>query len=494
MPSKAKAIMMQGTMSNAGKSFIAAALCRIFMQDGYSCAPFKSQNMALNSYVTDEGLEIGRAQAMQAEAAGIKPSVYMNPILLKPNTDTGSQVIVMGKARGDMKAADYFRYKKKLIPDIMNAYNALAEKHDIIVIEGAGSPCELNLKSDDIVNMGMAKLADAPVLLVGDIDRGGIFPQLLGTVSLLEEDERERVKGLVVNRFRGDINVFRSGTDILTEKSGIPVAGVVPFINCDIEEEDSLSDKLQKKSGNGIIDIAVIHLPKISNYTDFDVFSQYDGVSVRYVSAPESLGNPDIVFIPGTKSTSADMKWLRDSGMETVIKSCAERNIPLFGICGGYQILGEEISEETADGDLQHINGMGLLSCRTNISAEKKLCHTSGHFADIEGILSPLSGAEFKGYEIHMGETENNDKKLLTTGGAYRGNVYGSYIHGIFDSPDASERLVRLLFERRGLSFRGTACDRKAYKESQFDLLADAVRKSLDMELIYRILGMEKKL
>lgn len=273
--------MLQGTMSNVGKSFLTAALCRIFRQDGYSVAPFKSQNMALNSFITPDGAEIGRAQALQAEAAGISPSALMNPILLKPTTDVGSQVIVNGKVRGNMRAADYFRCKKELIPDIMTAYKTLSSQHDIIVIEGAGSPVELNLKADDIVNMGLAELVKSPVLLVGDIDRGGVFAQLIGTLELLEKEELSKVKGLVVNKFRGDISLFKDGISILEERSGKTVAGVIPYISCDIEDEDSLSEKLDTKSADGVIDIAVIRLPKISNFSDLDVFSQYDGVSIR---------------------------------------------------------------------------------------------------------------------------------------------------------------------------------------------------------------------
>ena len=302
----AKAIMLQGTMSNAGKSFLCAALCRIFKQDGYSAAPFKSQNMALNSYITRNGLEIGRAQAMQAEAAGIEPSVLMNPILLKPTTDMGSQVIINGEVRGNMRAADYFKYKKTLIPEIEAAYRQLAKQYDIIVIEGAGSPVELNLKSDDIVNMGMAKIADASVFLVGDIDRGGVFAQLLGTLSLLEQDERERVKGLIVNKFRGDISLFADGVKILEEKGKKPVVGVVPYLHCDIEDEDSLSDKLLNKTADEI-DIAVIRLPRISNFTDFDVFGQFKNVSVRYIEKCSEFGDPDMIIIPGSKSVISDM-------------------------------------------------------------------------------------------------------------------------------------------------------------------------------------------
>ena len=311
----AKVIMIQGTMSNVGKSLLTAALCRIFRQDGYACAPFKAQNMALNSFITKDGLELGRAQAMQAQAAGIEPSALMNPILLKPTTDVGSQVIVNGKVRGNFRAAEYFKYKKELIPDILAAYHTLAKEHDIIVIEGAGSPVELNLKTDDIVNMGMAKLVNAPVLLAGDIDRGGIFPQLLGTLSLLEPEELQRVKGLIVNKFRGDRALFQSGVDLLEAKGKKPVVGVVPYVDCDIDDEDSLSDKLQKNGGTAILDIAVIRLPRISNFTDFDSFSQYPDVSVRYVTKPEQLGFPDLILLPGTKSTISDLQWLRNTGL-----------------------------------------------------------------------------------------------------------------------------------------------------------------------------------
>lgn len=484
----AKPIMIQGTMSNAGKSFFVAALCRIFMQDGYSCAPFKSQNMALNSYVTADNLEIGRAQAMQAEAAGIEPSVLMNPILLKPTTDIGSQVIVNGEVRGNMKAMDYFRRKKELIPDIMNAYNTLSAGHDIIVIEGAGSPAELNLKSDDIVNMGMAKLAKAPVLLLGDIDRGGIFPQLLGTLMLLEENERDMIKGLVVNKFRGDKSIFQSGVDILEQRGEKPVVGVVPYIHCDIDDEDSLSEKLERKSPGKIIDIAVIRLPRISNFTDFDVFAQYEGVSVRYVTKASLLEAPDMIIIPGTKSTVSDMKWLRETGIETAVKKCVSRGTPLFGICGGYQILGEKISDPNGSEGGGSIDGMGLLKCRTVFSPEKKRCQTEGVFSGTGGVFSCLSGKKFSGYEIHMGETASESPSLLSCGGTFSGNVYGCYIHGIFDSEDVSGSIVKVLYERKGLTYTGEKYDRRSYKERQYNILADEVRQNIDMELVYKIL------
>ncbi|MDE7137331.1 MAG: cobyric acid synthase, partial [Ruminococcus sp.] len=400
----AKSIMIQGTMSNVGKSFFTAALCRIFRQDGYSCVPFKSQNMALNSYITKDGSEIGRAQAMQAESAGVEPSPLMNPILLKPTTDVGSQIIVNGRPVGNMSAREYFRRKKEFIPDIMKAYSELSAQNDIIVIEGAGSPVELNLKNDDIVNMGMAKLAKSPVLLVGDIDRGGIFAQLIGTLNLLEPDERDLVKGLVVNKFRGDKTLFNSGANILRQRGNKTVLGVVPYVHCDIEDEDSLSDKLENRS-DGIIDIAVIRLPRIANFTDFDVFSQYDCVSVRYVKKYTELENADMIIIPGTKSTISDMKWLRESGIETMIKKRVNNGVPVFAICGGYQMLGRKISDplETENGG--SIDGMNLLECETTFVGEKNQFQTSGKFLDIEGFFSCLSGAEFSGYEIHMGVT-----------------------------------------------------------------------------------------
>ena len=291
-------------------------------------APFKSQNMALNSFITAEGLEMGRAQVMQAEAAGIEPSVLMNPILLKPTNDVGSQVIVNGEVLGTMSARDYFRYKKKLVPDIMKAYDTLAEQNDIIVIEGAGSPAEINLKTEDIVNMGMAKMAKAPVLLVGDIDRGGVFAQLYGTVELLEEDEKDMVKGLIINKFRGDKTILDPGVAMLEEKCKIPVVGVAPYLDIQVEDEDSLTERFDRHQEIGVIDMAVIRVPRISNFTDFNPLESIPGVSLRYVKHPSELGNPDVIFLPGTKNTMEDLHWLRESGMETLIlKAASKRNL-----------------------------------------------------------------------------------------------------------------------------------------------------------------------
>ena len=326
--SRAKCIMVQGTMSGAGKSLLCAALCRIFAQDGLRAVPFKSQNMALNSFVTKDGLEMGRAQVVQAQAAGVEPDVRMNPILLKPSSDVGSQVIVNGEVRGQMAAAEYFRTKKKLVPDIMAAYDSLAEEADVIVIEGAGSPAEINLKSEDIVNMGLAEMVDAPVLLVGDIDRGGVFAQLYGTVELLEEKERARIKGLVINKFRGDVEILRPGLAMLEEKTHLPVVGVVPYLKVDIEDEDSLSQRLESRGGKKPLDAAILRLPHLSNFTDFMPLEQHPLLGVRYVANAHELGTPDLILLPGTKNTVDDLLWLRQCGLEAALLRLAGKGTP----------------------------------------------------------------------------------------------------------------------------------------------------------------------
>ena len=475
----AKPIMLQGTMSNVGKSFLTAALCRIFRQDGYSPAPFKSQNMALNSFITADGLEIGRAQAMQAQAAGLKPSVWMNPILLKPTTDVGSQVIVNGKVWRNMSAKEYFSQKTALFPEIDTAYHNLASRHDRIVIEGAGSPVELNLKSDDIVNMGLARRLHAPVLLIGDIDRGGIFAQLLGTLDLLEPEERVLVKGLIVNRFRGDVRLFSDGISILEQRSGLPVIGVVPYLSVDLEDEDSLSEKLHRTSRTALLDIAVIRLPRISNFTDFDAFAQYADISVRYVSDTASLGTPDLLILPGTKATISDLRWLRESGLETAILRM--KDTPVIGICGGFQMLCEAVSDPVQAEGGGEIRGLGLLPGKTVFINEKHQTQTNGNLPEIRsGFWSCLSGAEYEGYEVHMGRTPGTVLNVS-------GNAAGTYVHGIFDKASVSAALVQALLERRGIHRNETGTDMTDYREQQFDLLADAVRKSLDIAKIYRI-------
>lgn len=526
----AKIIMVQGTMSNAGKSLIVAGLCRIFAQDGYRVAPFKSQNMALNSYITEEGLEMGRAQVMQAEAAGIKPLVCMNPILLKPTNQIGSQVIVNGEVLGNMSAKDYFRYKKSLIPEIKKAFQTLEKQADIIVIEGAGSPAEINLRENDIVNMGLAELLDAPVILVGDIDRGGVFAQLLGTISLLTKAERARVGGLVINKFRGDKSILDPGIVMLEEKGKIPVVGVVPYMQIAVEDEDSLStcfDNKQKK----LIDLAVIHYPRISNFTDLSVFEQMDAVSIRYVKTAEELSGTDMIVLPGSKNTMADLKWMRQSGLEAAVKKAADSGTPVFGICGGYQMLGDAIADPYQVEEGGSIRGMELLPILTELLPQKTRTQVRGHFMEMSGILEELSGMEVSGYEIHMGHTVCTEKGLSVCelremqhsaedelqsreeweydrnslpekydglgrrdasgkmDGFCRENVYGTYVHGIFDAGRIAETIVQLLARKKGVTVDTSGVmDYRAFKETQYDLLAENLRKSLDMEKIYGML------
>ena len=446
----AKNIMIQGTMSNAGKSLLCAGLCRILKQDGYRVAPFKSQNMALNSFITKDGGEMGRAQVVQAEAAGIEPDVRMNPILLKPTTDVGSQVIVAGQVQGNMRAMEYYRKKQAYIPAILEAYNSLAAENDIIVIEGAGSPAEINLKQEDIVNMGLAKLVDAPVLLVGDIDRGGVFAQLYGTVALLEEDERKRIKGTVVNKFRGDRSILEPGIRILEELCGVPVAGVIPYTHVDIDDEDSLTERFSRTTERKLLDIAVIRLPRISNFTDFSPFERYANVSLRYVEQVSDLHSPDLILIPGTKSTIADLKWLRQSGMEAAILKAASAGTPVFGICGGYQMLGRTVRDpdQVEAAGTTEIQGLGLLDMDTVFLGEKVQTQVSGTFEGVAGLLSCLNGMDYTGYEIHMGRSQEKLPPLQGTG-----NVYGSYVHGIFDAPGVSDEILKALCAQKGLDF-----------------------------------------
>ncbi len=485
----AKNIMIQGTMSNAGKSLLCAALCRIFKQDGYRVAPFKSQNMALNSFITADGGEMGRAQVVQAEAAGIAPDVRMNPILLKPTTDVGSQVIVNGVAQGNMSAVEYFAKKTSYIPTIMEAYNSLAAENDIIVIEGAGSPAEINLRKDDIVNMGMAKLVDAPVLLAGDIDRGGVFAQLYGTVALLEPEDRKRVKGTIVNKFRGDRSILEPGIAILEDLCSVPVAGVIPYVHVDIDEEDSLSERFCHNQERKLVDIAVIRLPHISNFTDFSVFERYENVSLRYVERVADLHAPDMILIPGTKSTIADLEWLRQCGLEAAIQKSAAAGTPIFGICGGYQMLGSHISDpdHAEAASVTEIDGLGLLPMHTVFRGEKVQTQTSGTFAGIEGMFAGLNGLEYRGYEIHMGRST---EKLPTV--LHSGMVYGSYVHGIFDAPRITDVIMQAICRQKGIDFAALQTfDLEQYRQSQYDKLADAVRQGMDMELVYRILNRE---
>ena len=493
--SRAKRIMVQGTMSGAGKSLLCAALCRIFAQDGYRVAPFKSQNMALNSFVTRDGLEMGRAQVVQAQAAGVEPDVRMNPILLKPSSDTGSQVIVGGEVRGQMSAAAYFKMKRQLIPEILAAFDSLSEEADIVVIEGAGSPAEINLKADDIVNMGLAKLVDAPVLLAGDIDRGGVFAQLYGTVALLEPEERARIAGLVINKFRGDVDILRPGLAMLEEKTGLPVLGVVPYLHVEIEDEDSLSERLNARDVVKPLDVAVIRLPHISNFTDFIPLEQHELLGVRYVQRARELGAPDLVILPGTKNTMEDLLWLRQSGLEAAVRKLAQAQTPVLGVCGGYQMLGQTLDDPagTESGKPLSLAGLGLLPTRTTFDAQKRRTQVRA-----VALGAPFAGARMTGYEIHNGRTTVNGEPFChladgTPEGCVCKNVFGTYLHGLFDSGELTQALVKLLCARKGISPRETRPTSMAeYRQTQFDLLADGVRKALDMGAVYRAMGIKK--
>lgn len=499
----AKKIMIQGTMSNSGKSFLTAALCRIFKQDGYRTAPFKSQNMALNSYITEEGLEIGRAQAMQAEAAGIRPTVAMNPILLKPTSQMGSQVIVNGEVFGNLKAMDYYRRKQEFIPDIQAALNRLDAEYDVIVLEGAGSPAEINLKEHDIVNMGMAKMAHAPVLLVGDIDRGGVFASLYGTVSLLEPNERALIKGLVINKFRGDKNILLPGLKMIEDLLKIPVTGVIPLEAIDLDDEDSLSGRLlntgENRRAEPVLDIVVIRFPHISNFTDFNSLARMAGVSLRYAGRPEQINTPDLVILPGTKNTMADLAWMRQNGIEARVLKLAKQQVPLIGICGGYQMLGHSLSDpDRAEGG-GRMEGMHLLDTDTVFAAQKTTTRTAAVWQPETRMFEGCTGTPVAGYEIHMGVTSPRPGSRCRVvlklenggiGGLERddGRVFGSYLHGLFDNQEMTRGFLARLAAAKGLKLQFSEAGWEEYKQEQYDKLAALVRKSLDMEAVYQIL------
>lgn len=501
----AKTLMIQGTMSNVGKSLLTAGILRIMRQDGFRAAPFKSQNMALNSFITEEGLEMGRAQAVQAEAAGVRPVADMNPILLKPTTDIGSQVILQGIPLGNMAAREYFAYKKTLVPKILESFQRLSEQYDLIVIEGAGSPAELNLKQDDIVNMGLADLVDAPVLLVGDIDRGGVFAQLYGTVMLLTEKERRRIKGLIVNKFRGEKTILDPGIEMIEKLCHVPVLGVTPYLDVDLEDEDSLGNHLSGSSQRGLVDIAVIRLPRISNFTDFFVFEMMPEVSLRYVRSLWELGNPDMVILPGTKSTMEDLMWLRREGLEAAILKKAAAGCVIFGICGGYQMMGRSLADPACvESSQRELRGMGLLPVDTEYEEEKTRTQVRGTFGTIGGCLRDLSLMEMEGYEIHMGMTRvseeapklvwvSDQRKGRKADGTCAGCCYGTYVHGIFDADGVALAVAKALMRAKGLPEEAVegGMDYQAYKERQYDRLAEGLRRHLDMERIYEIMGVK---
>ncbi|MDN3512632.1 MAG: cobyric acid synthase [Candidatus Jettenia sp.] len=507
-----KSIMVQGTGSHVGKSILACALCRILKQDGYRVAPFKAQNMALNSFVTKDGKEMGRAQVAQAEAAGVAPKVEMNPILLKPTGDCGSQVIIMGKPVGNMTAKEYYQKKNKFISIVQEAYDTLKTEFDIIVIEGAGSPAEINLKDGDIVNMGMARMASAPVLLVTDIDRGGAFAWIVGTLELLTAGERNFVRGVVFNKFRGDKSILKPGLDMLESRINKPVVGVIPYIhNLSIDDEDSVS--LEYNNGNDInkehydIDIAVIKLPRISNFTDFNIFTHEKDVRVRFADRANDIGKPDLLIIPGTKNTIEDLLFLQERGISEEIIKLSKYKIMIMGICGGYQMLGRQIRDPYhVESSKDSIQGLGLLNTITTFAREKHTYQVKAHMVKHEGFF-PVDNA-LTGYEIHMGETTYNSHnpvryfaRITERAGedvdvwdgciSADGNVIGTYIHGIFDNDAFRSGLIDYLRWKRGLtSSNGRQVNFKNIKEYRYNELADIVRRNINMDVIYDMLNL----
>jgi adenosylcobyric acid synthase len=500
MTIKNKSIMVQGTGSTVGKSILCTALCRIFIQDGYVVNPFKAQNMSLNSGITPEGLEIGRAQIMQAEAARQFPSARMNPILLKPTSDRKSQVILHGRVYQDLDAVDYYAVKPRLKAEIERSFAELAVVSDIVVIEGAGSPAEINLNRDDFVNMGMAAIADAPVLLVGDIDKGGVFAAIYGTVMLLDEAERARIKGVIINKFRGSYELLEPGIKLLEERINIPVLGVIPYFELNIEDEDSVTEwEKFSNPGDADLDIAVIKLPYMSNFTDFNVFRLYEDVKMRFVENPDKLGRPDLIILPGSKSSIADLGFLRDKGMAEKIVESHKLGSYIFGICGGYQILGLEIIDrQTVESTLEKVEGLGLLETVTEFQAEKTTTLCEGQDRVFQSSL--------QGYEIHMGETRplragyqpfaticiRNGIDVTVNDGAISldRRCYGTYIHGIFDNTRFTRDFLNLIRTDRGLPpVNEYPEDYRKYKNRQYDELAKVVRRHLDIDKIYQIIG-----
>ncbi|MBI5492701.1 MAG: cobyric acid synthase [Deltaproteobacteria bacterium] len=490
--------MIQGTHSNAGKSVITAAILRILRNRGIKAAPFKAQNMALNSFVTSDGCEIGRAQAFQAEAAGCVPTVHMNPILLKPTGDSLSQVIIHGRPYGMMSASEYHSFKKEARRFVLESYLSLAKDYEVIVIEGAGSPAEVNLRENDLANMGIAEMCDSPVLIVGDIDRGGVFASIVGTLELLSEGERERVKGFIINRFRGDIGLLRPGLEFLQKRTGKPVLGVVPYIkDIALPDEDSVSlDVSDNGKGGGAdkINIAVIKLPRISNFTDFDPLKVDESVELRFIENPEDISGADLVIIPGTKNTLGDLEWLKEKGFAEAIRGFHKAGGTVAGICGGFQMLGKRVSDPHAvESSIGSAEGLKLLDSETTLKKEK---------ATFQVLAGLGSGSGIKGYEIHMGETasneapfstikERNGKKVNIKDGSISKDlrVWGTYIHGLFENDGFRNQLLSELKRKKGIG-AVSAGSYGSIKEAAIERLARTVEENIDMEMLRGFIGL----
>lgn len=490
---KHRNIMVVGTSSGAGKSITVTGLCRVFYRDGYKVAPFKSQNMALNSYISKTGGEMGRAQVVQAMASGIEPEAYMNPILLKPTTARKTQVIVNGKSIGNMSGLEYGKFKTSLKPEIMKSYDYIRENFDISVIEGAGSPVEINIKEEDIANMGMAKMADAPVILVADIDRGGVFASVYGTIMLMTPEERARVKGVIINKFRGDVNILKPGLSKLEELTGVPVVGVMPYSDIDIEDEDSLTDRFKNSKENKGIKISVIKLKHISNFTDIDALSIQDDVTINYVTSADELGNEDMIVIPGSKNTIDDLKDIKDRGIATEIIKASRNGTVIVGICGGFQILGERVKDPYGiESDIKEIPGLGILDTETVMEKEKNTIQYTGKLVNTKGILEGLDGTEIKGYEIHQGVTVGNESSITEDDhivAVVKDNIFGTYLHGIFDNEKVTRTILNRIRKKKGMEQLGEGITFDEYREREFDKLEKVVRENIDIKKIYEILG-----
>lgn len=497
-----KAVMLQGTASDVGKSVLCTALCRIFYEDGYRVAPFKAQNMALNSYITADGGEIGRAQGVQAEACGIEATVDMNPILLKPKRDMVAEVIVRGKHYADAEASAYGEeYVRKLLPVVKDSLRRLSEEYDILVIEGAGSPAEINLKHRDIANMRVAELADAPVVLVADIDRGGVFASIVGTLALLEKEERERVKGFVINKFRGKRSLLQPGLDWLEKETGLPVLAVIPYVETGIEAEDSLALQSlrlkQQDESAAALNVHVIRLPHISNFTDMDPLYDEPGVNVRLVSRVSDWGNPDIILVPGTKNTTEDLIWLQQSGLAARIVTAAERGAHVVGICGGYQILGKKLFDpHGVESTHEVLDGLGLLPVETTFVADKITVRTEGRVIGGRFALDQ----RVTGYEIHLGRTkaEQGSQPFIRLADgradgtvAYDGRVWGTYFHGIFHNRSFTRAWLNHIRREKGMEpVAEHVVSESARREASYRALASIVRSHFDIQKLYQIMGL----
>ncbi len=490
---KAKVIMVLGTSSSAGKSLLVAGLCRMYARRGVRVAPFKAQNMSNNAGVCADGSEIGRAQITQALAAGIEPTAAMNPILLKPESNMRSQVVVMGRARETLPARSYFERKQQFWSTVTEALDSLRDEYDLVIAEGAGSPVELNLKRNDIVNMAIARYADAEVLLVGDIDRGGVFAQLLGTLWLLPEEEQALVKGFVVNKFRGDPTLFDDGITIMEERGGKPVLGVLPWLpDLYLPEEDGVAlDHLAPSTGANALDVAVIRLPRISNFDDFDPLMREPGVGVRYVRNSAELGTPDAIIIPGTKSTMPDLAWLHETGLANAIVELAQSGTHVVGICGGYQMLGGQVSDpDHVESEIEQLDGLSLLPVMTSFVGDKATYRATARIGNVNGWMAPLRGATVSGYEIHMGRTDGTDGWLTieqrgadavsVVDGAISadGQIWGCYLHGLF----ANSAWRRAWLGQLGYDEETASASEDERVMASLDRLADTIEACLDFE------------